>query len=102
MPDDVDIKYHVRQNDPDRYLVEDMQAPHFTLSRTTLYEGKSTRGHSHDHPEVYYFVSGKGKMEIGRESFEVGDALPVYIPGGSFHRVFNNGTGDLVFLCFWQ
>ena len=102
MTEKVDIKYSIRWNEPDRYLVEDMLAANFTLSKTTLYEGKSTRGHSHDHSEVYYFLSGQGKMEIGPQSFEVGESLPVYIPGGSFHRVFNTGTDNLIFLCFWQ
>jgi len=98
----VNIKPVIRCNEPDRYLVEDIYSPDFTLSRTTLFAGKSTKGHQHQHEEVYYFISGQGRMTIAEEDVAVGPNMFIRIPGDAFHRVINEGSNsDLVFLCVW-
>jgi len=50
------LKWTVRRKD-DRYLVEDMDLGDVIISRTILFPGKSTRGHSHNNQEAYIFVN---------------------------------------------
>lgn len=56
--------------------------------------GHHTPLHRHKCEEVYYFVSGKGEVEIEGERYEVREGCGVYLPEGVRHRVFN--TGDEV------
>ena len=60
------------------------------------------RTERHHHPkteEIYYILSGVGRMWIGAEerSVQPGDAIA--IPPGNSHCIENNGDVDLVFLC---
>ena len=65
--------------------------------------GQSTRGHTHPgQEEVYFFVQGRGTMEVGNEKIEVDSSSVVLIPDGAFHRVHNDGPVDLIFNCVFQ
>lgn len=90
----------------ENYLVEDHDfLPNLTLSRTTLYAGKSTRGHVHPDPkidEVYYFVSGRGYMEIDGVKLTVAPHMMVQIRGDEYHRVFNDSNEPLVFISIFN
>jgi mannose-6-phosphate isomerase-like protein (cupin superfamily) len=92
--------------DDENYRVEDHDfLPNLTLSRTTLYAGKSTRGHKHPDcniDEVYYFVSGHGYMEIDHMKYLVAPHLIMQIKGNEFHRVFNDTKEPLVFLSIFN
>jgi mannose-6-phosphate isomerase-like protein (cupin superfamily) len=79
-----------------------------TLSKTILYPLERTTGHSHDGlEEVYFFISGMGRMQLDHENTETmlsvraGDI--VLIPAGAYHRVYND-TDDqnLEFICVFQ
>ena len=48
--------------------------------------------------EVYYILSGSGKMHIGDESESVCSGQAVYIPPGDIQYIENTGDLDLVFL----
>lgn len=76
------------------------------LSSTWLYRGKQTRGHRHaGQDEVYFFVQGRGKMIVGKETdepFAVGPGDVVLIPDGAFHRVINDGDSHMLFNCVFQ
>ena len=48
--------------------------------------------------EVYYILSGSGKMHIGDESESVCSGQAVYIPPGDVQYIENTGDLDLVFL----
>lgn len=79
----------------DFYALKDLN-----LSLTELNSGKETSGHSHkEADEVYVFIDGKGRIEFEEEKIPVkgGDVVP--IPGGKFHKVFNEGKG---ILSFWS
>lgn len=79
----------------DLYILKDL-----TLTLTELNSGKETSGHSHkEADEVYVFIEGQGRIEIDSEKIPVkgGDVVP--IPGGKFHKVFNEGEG---LLSFWS
>ena len=71
-----------------------------SLAMETLGPGQHTVPHWHAHlEEIYYIVTGAGRMEIGTETCEVraGDAIliPLYLT----HCLHNTGDSDLVLLC---
>ena len=87
------------------YSVHDLEyLDHLMVSMTILHPGKCTRGHAHegDEEEVYYFLDGEGEMQLGEERFSVKKGDIVLIPKKKFHRVFNTGSKDLVFLCVFE
>lgn len=72
-------------------------------SMTVLHPGKETKGHEHKgSEEVYMFLEGSGKMQLGEKKFDVKERDLVLIPDGEFHRVFNTGKKDLVFFCVFE
>lgn len=71
-----------------------------SLAEATVAPGQSTE--SHHHPlaeEVYYVLSGRGRMQIEDESKEIGEGDGIVILPGKCHHVWNIGDEDLVFLC---
>lgn len=104
-----DISGEVVKED-DRYVVKDNKVlNNLILSSTNLYPGKSTSGHSHiGQEEVYIFISGEGRMELGHLLddapllYEVSAGSIITIPDGAFHRVHNTGNDDLYFICVFD
>lgn len=90
--------------DNETYVLKDNKfLKNLVLSSTLLKPNQNTRGHSHSgQEEVYYFVSGTGKMEIDNETFDVEAGDVVLIPDGSFHRVYNNTNNTLYFVCVFD
>jgi len=90
--------------DNDTYVLEDNTSlSRLTVSKTTLHVGKETRGHKHDNiEEVYYFVSGNGTMDIGESNFNVSSGSIMLIPDGNFHKVYNTGDCDLIFIAMFE
>lgn len=90
--------------DNETYIVEDNTfLNNLTVSKTTLYPGKQTNGHSHAGlEEVYTFVKGTGIIIIDdtEQACAPGDIF--MIPDGSFHRVRNTGDTNLEFICIFQ
>ena len=60
-------------------------------------------GHESDmdvHPaedEIYYVVSGEGKLVMGDEEYIVRKGMTVFIPANVHHQSFNTGDEDLVY-----
>ena len=88
----------------DRYTVRDNKfLNNLVLSSTDLNPGKSTSGHNHSgQEEVYFFISGKGQMQLGDEFFEVLSGDIVLIPDGVFHKVINDSDDKLYFVCVFD
>jgi len=71
-----------------------------SLAEATLRAGQSTRAHYHPKAEeIYYILKGKGRMRMDGEDRLVGPGDAIAIPTGMPHQIFNDGSGDLVFLC---
>jgi len=71
-----------------------------SLAEATLPPGTATDRHHHAvSEEMYYVISGHGRMEIDGDErhITVGDA--VLIPAGAWHQITNEAAADLVFLC---
>jgi len=50
-----------------------------------------------DADEVYFVVSGTGKLVLGDEEFVVRGGMTVFIPANVHHQSFNTGDEDLVY-----
>jgi len=90
--------------DTEVYVVEDNRfLSNLCVSKTILHPGKETSGHSHPGlEEVYFFKSGTGIIQLDDEKIEVKSEDIILIPDGAFHKVFNTGNQDLVFVCVFQ
>ena len=90
--------------DTDVYSVHDLSyLENLNVSMTVLHPDKSTSGHKHEkEEEVYFFVSGRGEMQLDQETFSVKEGDVILIKGNRFHRVFNRDNEDLIFLCVFQ
>jgi mannose-6-phosphate isomerase-like protein (cupin superfamily) len=83
------------------FLIDPEKSPsrNLKMGYTIVYPTGKTTGHSHDDmEEVYFIVSGRGKMVIGNDEFPIqtGDAL--YVPFGEFHTTYNTGIEPLKLL----
>ncbi len=71
-----------------------------SLAEARLPVGGSTTPHYHPlTEEIYYILSGQGRMRIGTETSEVGPGDAIAIPPGLEHQIANTGDETLVFLC---
>ncbi|MBE0477764.1 cupin domain-containing protein [Candidatus Aerophobetes bacterium] len=69
------------------------------MGYTIIYPEGKTTGHSHEEmEEVYFVISGKGKMVIGDEEFCVKEGDAFYVPPGPYHVTYNTGLLPLSFL----
>ena len=86
------------------YDIYDYKMDRLVISMTVLHPGKETRGHAHnDIEETYVFLEGRGQMQVGEKpKIEVEPKDIVIIPEGDFHKVFNPGDSDLVFLAIFE
>ena len=84
-----------------RYVVEDNTTlKNLVLSSTRLNPGKETTGHDHKgQEEVYFFISGKGEMQLNDDKFSVEPGDIALIKDGVFHKVYNTGNNELYFIC---
>jgi len=71
-----------------------------SLAEATILPGGSTLRHYHPQAEeIYYILSGQGRMEIAGETAAVGPGDAIAIPPGAAHQITNTGTAVLKFLC---
>ena len=92
----------VKQNET-YTLLDNTKLKNLVVSKTILHPGKNTTGHNHvGQEEVYHFISGDGYIIVGDEKYYVGPGDIVLIPNGHFHKVWNTGLEDLVFVCVFD
>jgi mannose-6-phosphate isomerase-like protein (cupin superfamily) len=71
-----------------------------SLAEATLPPGCETIEHYHNvAEEIYYFVSGAGRMRLGESEDEVTVGDAVVIGPGTRHKLWNPGAEPLVLLC---
>ena len=84
-------------------LIDNTTLNNLVISKTILHVGKNTTGHKPPgQEEVYHFISGEGYMELDESTLTVKPGSIVLIPDGVFHKVFNTGLEDLVFVCVFD
>ena len=73
---------------------------HQSLAEATLPPGGATTRHYHPRAEeIYYILTGQGRMEISGEISQVGPGDAIAIPPSAPHQIHNTGAGLLKFLC---
>lgn len=71
----------------------------YSLAHAIVPRGESSLPHRlKSSSEVYYIISGNGRMHIGDEIKEVLPGQAVYIPPGFIQFIENTGETDLIFL----
>jgi len=82
-----------------RTLISGDRAPtdSLTVGVAEIDPGKSGqfRPHRHAQKEVYYILSGEGKVVISGTEYVVGPRTAVFIPGGAEHCAVNTGSEPL-------
>jgi mannose-6-phosphate isomerase-like protein (cupin superfamily) len=71
----------------------------YSLAHAILEPGEISSLHRLTSSEVYYILSGHGRMEINGESREVKTGDTVYIPPEGRQRIEALGNEKLAFLC---
>lgn len=79
----------------------------YSLAHATIPSGqRSIRHHLEGASEVYYILSGTGRMHVNAEEREVGPGDALLIPPGAVQFLENTGSEALVFLAIvepaWQ
>lgn len=71
-----------------------------SLAEATVQPGGATEEHYHRvTEELYWFVSGRGRMRLDGEERDVRPGDCVVIPPGARHKLLNPGDEPLVLLC---
>ncbi len=71
----------------------------YSLALATVEPGERTLPHRLTSSEVYYLLSGTGRMRVGDQVTPVHAGNGVYVPPGSTQWIENTGRIDLTFLC---
>jgi mannose-6-phosphate isomerase-like protein (cupin superfamily) len=73
---------------------------HQSLAEAVIEIGAATQEHYHPKSEeIYYILTGRGRMKIEGELREVGPLDAIAIPPGARHKIWNIGDVPLVLLC---
>jgi len=64
------------------------------LACGTLGKGKEIEAHTDPMEEIYFIMSGEGKMTVGDDSRHVVQGDAIWIPTGSSHSLLNTGQID--------
>jgi mannose-6-phosphate isomerase-like protein (cupin superfamily) len=76
------------------------EARNQSLAEATVPPGGETDEHYHHQAEeIYYFVSGAGRIRLAEDEREVEAGECVVIPPGVAHKLWNPGPEPLVLLC---
>ena len=71
-----------------------------SLAEARVPAGRATVEHFHRvSEEIYYFVSGSGRMRLGSEEADVSAGDCVVIPSGVRHKLWAAEDAELVLLC---
>ncbi len=68
-----------------------MGATRFEVWRTSVAPGSMTPRHTHDTEEVFIFLAGQGRAQIGDRTFQFSAPATVIAPAGVPHQFENTG-----------
>lgn len=73
------------------------------INHGTVKAGYALGGGIHEEDEIYYILSGKGKLQLDEEIIDVAGGQVVFIPAGVFHALDNSQSDeDMCILTFWR
>jgi quercetin dioxygenase-like cupin family protein len=68
------------------------------LAQASVPPGQRLSGHIDPMEEIYIIQKGRGLMQVGDETGEVGPGDAIHIPIGQFHELTNTGGEELAIL----
>lgn len=71
----------------------------YSLAHGTLPPGQRSKRHVLASAEVYYFISGWGRLTIDDQVASVEPGMTIYVPPGGQQFLENTGDTDVGFLC---
>ena len=73
------------------------------MNHGTVKAGFALGGATHEEDEIYYILSGHGKLQLDDEIIDVFPNQVIFIPAGCFHALDNSGSDeDMCILTFWK
>ena len=73
------------------------------INHGTVKAGYALGGAAHEEDEIYYILSGKGKLQLDDEIIEIAEGQVIFIPAGCFHALDNRESDeDMCILTFWR
>ncbi|MBR5453506.1 MAG: cupin domain-containing protein [Clostridia bacterium] len=73
------------------------------INHGTVKAGYALGGGVHDDDEIYYILSGKGKLQLDDEIIDVFPNQVIFIPAGVYHALDNRESDtDMTILTFWR
>lgn len=78
----------------DRRTLQDL----LFLAEASLQPGRTIEAHIDPYEEIYFILSGTGRMRVGDEARSVSGGDAVWIPVGAVHELVNDGDAECRFL----
>ncbi|MBQ2826446.1 MAG: cupin domain-containing protein [Clostridia bacterium] len=73
------------------------------INHGTVKAGYALGGGVHEDDEIYYILSGKGKLQLDDEIIDVFPNQVIFIPAGVYHALDNRESSeDMTILTFWR
>ena len=73
------------------------------INHGTVKPGYALGGGVHEEDEIYYILSGKGKLQLDDEIIDVYPDQVIFIPAGCFHALDNRESDEeMKILTFWR
>lgn len=73
------------------------------INHGTVKAGYALGGATHEEDEIYYILSGHGKLKLDEKTVDVSANQVIFIPAGCFHALDNRDSDeDLCILTFWR
>lgn len=73
------------------------------INHGTVKAGCALGGATHEEDEIYYILSGNGKLQLNDEIIDVFPNQVIFIPAGCFHALDNSDSKeDMCILTFWK
>ncbi len=73
------------------------------INHGTVKAGYALGGATHDEDEIYYILSGHGKLQLDDKIVDIAPNQVIFIPAGCFHALDNRDSDeDMCILTFWR
>lgn len=73
------------------------------INHGTVKAGCALDGGVHDEDEIYYILSGRGRLQLDDRVVDVAPDQVIFIPAGCFHALDNRASDeDMCILTFWR
>ena len=73
------------------------------VNHGTVKAGKKLGGAAHEEDEIYYILTGKGKLKLDDEIIDIHSGQIIFIPKGVFHALDNSMSDeDMTILTMWR